>query len=305
MRKNSFNVIIMVMLSVFYSCNILESEDDDSIKIDPAEYAWTEAFPSIEADIVNLNSGVKLEKKDEYFIWQGDIVLTKTQVKALDETGTLFSESTSSAYQLWTNEIPFIFHHGMPKDIKKTILIIIDLWEKQTNIRFRNVMDEVSNDSNSIPDYIEFMNGDGNWSSLGRIGGKQQLSIDKANINQFTVYGQSIIHAIGHAIGMFNTQNQYDRDEYIIIHHDNIRPAKYVCFDKQSKSKYSIGKFDFESIMLSPSVNNFSKGNNYNSVDLNGSPTMTSESNNNTWMFNVKLSKADIAWVNKFYPSGN
>lgn len=184
----------------------------------------------------------------------------------------------------------------MPQGIKETILAVMGHWESQTNLKFDNVAEELSNNPNSIPDYIKFVCGDGNWSYLGRIGGEQILSIDTVNMNQFTSYYHILGHELGHALGKVNTQSRYDRDEYIAIHYDNIKSEKQICFDKMSENEYSIDVFDFESIMLSPSVNNFSVGG-LQTMTLKG----TSGNKPNTWEINFELSEGDISWFNRFY----
>ena len=73
--------------------------------------------------------------------------------------------------------------------------------------------------------YIKFINGDGNYSSVGMRGGEQILSISKYNSNKGTA-----LHEIGHALGLIHEQQRRDRDEYININWDNIQSDKKSNF---------------------------------------------------------------------------
>lgn len=76
---------------------------------------------------------------------------------------------------------------------------------------------------NISKNYIKFINGDGNYSSVGMRGGEQILSISKYDSNKGTA-----LHEIGHALGLIHEQQRRDRDEYININWDNIQSDKKV-----------------------------------------------------------------------------
>ena len=61
------------------------------------------------------------------------------------------------------------------------------------------------------------------------------------------------MHEIGHAIGLVHTMRRSDRDNYVIVHYDNINPASNRNFDTTTTSgiTYSLYNtpYDYSSIM--------------------------------------------------------
>ncbi|ESO98798.1 hypothetical protein LOTGIDRAFT_113898, partial [Lottia gigantea] len=60
-----------------------------------------------------------------------------------------------------------------------------------------------------------------------------------------------IMHELGHAIGMVHEHQRYDRDNYITIVRENVRPAVLDQFKKFSRNVVDIGSvpYDYLSIM--------------------------------------------------------
>jgi hypothetical protein len=84
-------------------------------------------------------------------------------------------------------------------------------------------------------DFIEFIAERGCWSSIGKIGSKQQISLQKGGC----FYRGIIIHEIIHALGYDHMQNHPDRDKYVVILESNITPGDEHNFDKDDPRMYS------------------------------------------------------------------
>lgn len=126
----------------------------------------------------------------------------------------------------------------------------IDVWHSQTQIKLVP--------RTNHKDYVEFIAGDGNSSYVGKIGGKQNITIDSS-----LGTAGNMIHEIGHAVGMLHEHQNFLRDDHIIVHENNIQNAYRSQFTKMSgnqhvsyNSMYGIGA-PFSSIMMYPSFNSF------------------------------------------------
>ncbi|XP_029904538.1 high choriolytic enzyme 1-like [Myripristis murdjan] len=93
-------------------------------------------------------------------------------------------------------------------------------------------------------DYISIQNRDGCFSSLGREGGAQVLSLNR----QGCLYHGIIQHEINHALGFQHEQTRSDRDQYVRINWDNIDPRMAYNFYRQHTDNLDT-PYDYSSIM--------------------------------------------------------
>jgi len=107
----------------------------------------------------------------------------------------------------------------------------------------------------------------------------------------------TVIHEIGHAVGLMHEQTRTDRDQYINIDFSNINndwKDQYKTYDVLGRSGFQIGTFDYNSVMLYPSSVPEAR------VGSNTSPQMTRK-NGTTWGYNSYISQGDIDGVNYLY----
>ncbi|XP_016340851.1 high choriolytic enzyme 1-like [Sinocyclocheilus anshuiensis] len=93
-------------------------------------------------------------------------------------------------------------------------------------------------------DYISIENKDGCYSSLGRTGGKQVVSLNR----QGCVYHGIVQHELNHALGFYHEQTRSDRDEYVKINWENMSPDMAYNFQKQNTNNQNT-PYDYGSIM--------------------------------------------------------
>lgn len=77
-------------------------------------------------------------------------------------------------------------------------------------------------------DFIKIINGDGCWSWVGRVGGQQELSLNRNGC----LYDGTPMHETIHALGFSHMHNHIDRDNYVNISWQNILPEYHSAFDK-------------------------------------------------------------------------
>lgn len=106
----------------------------------------------------------------------------------------------------------------------------------------------------SEPDYVRIFFGEGCYSYVGRIGREQGLSLGRGCEDFGT-----ILHELLHAVGFEHEHNRSDRDDYVVVHWENIPKHWHSAFQKlRPEQNRLLSKFDYSSIMLYGS-NSFAK----------------------------------------------
>ncbi|XP_055677971.1 hatching enzyme 1.2-like [Lutzomyia longipalpis] len=141
-------------------------------------------------------------------------------------------------------------------------------------------------------DYIKIVSGrSGCWSSVGRIGGPQEVNLQSPGcLNQIGVP----IHEFLHVLGFLHEQNRSDRDKSVLIKWQNIKPGTTDNFQKANAgttSNYGVS-YDFNSV-LHYSAHAFS---------VNGQPTIVAKTKTSANMGQRRgFSLGDLKKVNSMY----
>lgn len=215
--------------------------------------AIPEAFPGIASEHqVYIIGGdtLHVRKIDDKYVWEGDIILTKEQLTPGDGK----SAGINSSIRRWFCTVYFKINSNV-EHRRKSILDAIDHVESSTSVDFMELTDPETN----IKNYVEFVWDDATCASnLGMTIGKQYIWVP-----DWAEKG-TIIHEIGHTIGLIHEHSRSNRDKYVKVLYNNIQPDPTdpnfikVNFDKIA-TEYLSPEFDFESIMLYHSYE-FSKG---------------------------------------------
>ncbi|HOU97035.1 MAG TPA: M12 family metallopeptidase [Bacteroidales bacterium] len=148
------------------------------------------------------------------FVYQGDIILTSDQInRFLKLKGAGIGHSQH--INLWPNNTVYYSTSGSCLNPQYWFLCVylptaINHWENNTPIRFEKRTDELN--------YIDFVFTTDSKSSskLGMIGGRQEIKLGAGS----TV--GTIIHEIGHALGLVHETNRPDWDKWIKIDFNNL-----------------------------------------------------------------------------------
>ncbi len=252
--------------------------DTDSIEIDSNSTAIEMAYPDSVGTIVEFivdNDTFICEKINNIYVFQGDIILTEKQLQI-----DYLKGATLAKYNFWPdNTVYYIIHNNL--DSKVEVLQAINHWKEKTTLNFV----EWTGQEN----YIFFKLGDGTRSNLGMIGGQQEISI--ASNAQLRM----VIHEIGHAVGLIHEHSRSNRDDYVIIHKENINEDMLDNFDKVKNSISQYDDFDFNSIMLYPCYSDAS-------VALDPTKPIITKWDGTFWNSRSKLSLGDINTIKFLYP---
>ncbi|KAI6210338.1 Astacin-like metalloendopeptidase [Aphelenchoides besseyi] len=121
---------------------------------------------------------------------------------------------TGGVYR-WPKGVPISFSfRDSDKEWRQLIREGLKLWERETCIRFK--------ESSNAKDRLEFIRGGGCYSSVGKVGGNQKISIG---------FG---CEDVGHALGFWHEQSRPDRDKYIRLNEKYIAGGTDGNFAKRS-----------------------------------------------------------------------
>ncbi|KAM8938763.1 astacin-like metalloendopeptidase [Pelodytes ibericus] len=93
-------------------------------------------------------------------------------------------------------------------------------------------------------DYLEIGSGSGCWSSVGKVGGAQYVSVMKNGCMARGI----IHHEIQHALGFYHEQSRSDRDDYVDIMWNFINEGDWSNFDKVDTENMGL-PYDYFSVM--------------------------------------------------------
>nr|CDQ04539.1 BMA-NAS-38, isoform e [Brugia malayi] len=123
-------------------------------------------------------------------------------------------------YVRWDHRRPisYDFAETIPLETRAKIRAAIAMWEERTCIRFQENGPNI--------DRIEFFDGGGCSSFVGRTGGTQGISISTPGCDIIGI----ISHEIGHTLGIFHEQARLDQKNHIFINYNNIPLSRWNNF---------------------------------------------------------------------------
>jgi len=144
----------------------------------------------------------------------------------------------SIKYRLWPRNIPYDYEDSIARSAKavSAIQAAIHDYEKYTCLRFHRRKKERS--------YMLFFEGQGCSSLVGIHHGPNKISLSSGCWNKGTA-----IHEMGHALGFHHEQSRPDRDDYLIIHKENIPKDLLNNFDIEKDIDSRGTPYDYRSVM--------------------------------------------------------
>lgn len=220
---------------------------------------------------------ITYEEKDGLNFFQGDIVLTDQQL-----TEDHSANKGGASFSRWPGaKIYYTVAGNMGSINANKITSAVNEYNTKTNTQWIPRTNQTN--------YVEFIfgssSGSDGWAHIGYQGGKQTISLD-----QYISVG-SVIHEMGHTVGLYHEHARKDRDQYVSIQWNNIQDGQAYNFNMYN-SGTDIGPFNINSVMM------------YwpNSYSKNGQPTIKRANNTNFTYNRTGFTTGDINTINTMYP---
>ena len=166
-------------------------------------------------------------------IWQGDIVLGP--VENIGKGARASAVLTGQRFRWTDNIVPYTIDDDVPNPAR--VEGAIRNWNENTPMRLTPRQGESN--------FVQFRrrNGGSCSSSVGMVGGRQFINLpDDCSLG-------SVVHEIGHAVGLFHTQSREDRNLFLRVNEDGITRDNLSQYAQQIVNSDDVGAYPFDSIM--------------------------------------------------------
>ncbi|WP_333660416.1 M12 family metallopeptidase [Chishuiella changwenlii] len=221
-------------------------------------------------------------RKDGKNIFQGDMLITDEQLNENKQNRAAVRRSLR-----WPNRtVYYTFSKKLMsndnKDLLYRVYAAIRDFKTETNVIWEYRSDYT-------PSCVTFdTNGRAGDSGFATVG--NQRGVKYISLNNEASY-PTIIHEMGHTIGLYHEQSRNDRDNHITINWHNIENGFRHNFEKMS-GIVDIGPFDVNSIMMYHSY----------SYSKNNQPTIVLKDGNTFGHNYIGFTQNDINAINRMYP---
>lgn len=232
------SVFTRLLLAALLLTGLARASTPELFQADPAMLNdYTASLPSH-----GSTGGYEYEIIQGLAIFEGDILLGN-----VDSDGNIPGKirtrglARNDAFGRWPDGIvPYMAPTRNSPLQQLNIALAIEHWMELSSITFVE-LDEENKDQ--YPHYLRFASSNGCASYVGMQGGEQPIMVsDGCTIG-------SIVHEIGHALGLFHEHTRSDRDSFVQIDWDQIVSGKDINFKLQDIGTTDYGVYDYGSIM--------------------------------------------------------
>ncbi len=253
---------------------------------EPVELSYT--FPG-----EDLPSRLTAEVVDGVVLIEGDIALGTYE--ELTAAGELTPQSHGIATSYWpastatppyVYEIPYEIADDFSQSyIDDVIEPAIEHWNDSTAIEFVERSGEA--------DYVEFVTvANRCWSAVGRQVGRQEIRLDESACTRIA----TVVHELGHTVGLKHEQQRTDRDDFVEILWDNIQTSPDMSGNfRLFGPGLPLGDYGYTSIMHYGRTA-------FGQTDTNGNRMTTIRTLGPAIAPSARLSDGDLAGIRRLYP---
>lgn len=175
---------------------------------------------------------------------EGDILVEAVAAHSVSNGPTGRAIGVASKSHLWpAGIIPYTIDPTLPAASVTAINVAIEHWNTVGGISLLPLSVALERLPDAVDDSVHFLAGDFCASWVGRRGGQQNVWVAP-----YCPAG-SVMHEIGHVLGLEHEHTRPDRDQYIDIHWENIESDKRHNFDAAPAGARTLGAYDHDSIM--------------------------------------------------------
>jgi len=175
-------------------------------------------------------------------VFEGDILLGK-----VDQNGTLPQKITerglgrNDPFGRWPDGVvPYFVPTNSTNTQRRRIVEALEHWTEKTSLSF---VERNTENQELYPNFVRFESSNSCASYVGMQGGEQPILIsDACSVG-------SVVHEIGHALGLFHEHTRPDRDNFAQINWGHIVPGKEINFETLEGGVQNYGPYDYGSIM--------------------------------------------------------
>nr|BAG74349.1 hatching enzyme [Clupea pallasii] len=220
MDLRASNSLLVLLLGLSKALPVMEDSDENEIFLE-------------ESDSVDLTTQIlSTNNASSELLVEGDLVVPRTRnAMACWNNQCLWKKSSNGKV-----EVPYTVNSQFSSSDKSKIQNAMATFNRKTCVQF------VARSTQR--DYISIENRDGCFSSLGRTGGKQVVSLKRNGC----VYHGIIQHELNHALGFYHEQTRSDRDQYVKINWNYINSRMTYNFKKQRTNNLNT-PYDYSSVM--------------------------------------------------------
>uniref|UniRef100_A0A667WYA8 Metalloendopeptidase n=1 Tax=Myripristis murdjan TaxID=586833 RepID=A0A667WYA8_9TELE len=193
------------------------------------------AHPGLVRDSWSIWKRMAQHKCSTDFLIEGDVLIPRTRsaMRCFSKTfSCLWSKSANGKV-----EIPFIINSKYDTHEKNEILNAMKDFHSKTCIRFVPRVKQRM--------YISFEPRYGCFSSLGRLGDKQVVSLQRFGCVRHGI----IQHELLHALGFYHEHTRSDRDQYVRINWEYVKQCKNLMPSAKKDSNNLNTPYDYSSVM--------------------------------------------------------